>query len=239
MTGHPKGIPIPEIRDAILHRNVELILTSFFNGSPPRLNQGFRYESDLWDFKGACPGHGPVNLAAWAGIAADVLAFHNNEGGILFFGIDDTHFSYAGTATPIDAKQFNDKIRKYSGDKFWVTYCRAFQDGSGRHLGMALVPRRGLQVTPFFSGAPLVGGRQLFQAGDIAIRVGDESRILRGEKASDYLATLHIPFSDARFLVKEPSYRVMRPDWDEFVPRDALATPFSRASKTIVRSSPL
>ncbi len=220
MANSKSSIPITEIQNAVLHRDVPFILTNFFTGKPPRLNEGYRYESDLWDYKGGCPGHG--EQMAWAQIAADVLAYYNTNGGILFFGIADGTYSYCGTKTPLDAKQFNDKIRKYTGDKFWVTYCKAFQDSSGRYLGVGIVPKRGLQVIPFFTDSPLSNGSHYFRAGDIAVRVGDETRILRGEKAAEHLSQLHIPASDAYFLVNEPSYRVLRPDWDEFVPRDSL-----------------
>lgn len=220
MANSKNSVPIAEIQSAVQHRDVPFILSNFFTGKPPRLNEAYRYESELWDYKGGCPGHGEQN--AWAQIAADVLAFYNTSGGVLFFGIADGVYSYCGTKTPFDAKQFNDKIRKYTGDKFWVTYCKAFQDDSGRYLGVAIIPKRGLQVIPFFADSPLFDGGHYFQAGDIAVRVGDETRILRGEKAAEHLSQLHIPASDAYFLVNEPSYRVLRPDWDEFVPRDSL-----------------
>jgi hypothetical protein len=212
---------LTEIKAAIAHRDINWLLSSFFTGRPPILKEAFRYESDCWDYKGGCPGHGAQNASHWAQIAADVLAFHNTNGGVIFFGIDDASFSFCGTKTPIDAKQFNDKIRRYAGDKSWVSYARCFEDSTGRYLGCALVPKRGLQVVPFFADAPLQHGSNYFKAGDIAIRKGDETKILRGELASRYLAELHIPNSDAHYLVNEASYRILRPDWDEFVHRDA------------------
>src|SRR5207253_1060282 len=129
------------------------------------LRDGFRFESENWDFKSGCPGHGAGNQQAWSEIAADVLAFYNTGGGVLFFGIDDSSFSYCGTKSEIDTKLFNDKIRRYCGDKFFVTNCRAFLDRSGRYLGMAIIPKRGLQVIPFFANAPAQGGREYFRAG--------------------------------------------------------------------------
>jgi len=220
MKTEQSSVSLEKIEAAIAHRDIDLILTAFFTGRPPKLNDAFHLESECWDFKSGCPGH--AEQATWAGIAADVLAFYNTHGGILFFGIANESYSYCGTKTPFDSKLFNDKIRRYCGDKFFVHYCKAFLEDSGRYLGVAIVPKRGLQVMPFFADAPMDNGEQYFKAGDIAIRRGDETLILRGDSATEYLRQLRIPNSNAQFLVNESSYRIIRPDWDDFVPRDGL-----------------
>jgi hypothetical protein len=132
------SVSIEAIRDAIAHRDLDFVLSAFFAGKPPRLKDAFRLESDCWDFKSGCPGH--AEQAVWAGIAADVLAFYNTHGGILFFGIADKTYSFCGTKTAFDSKLFNDKIRRYCGDKFFVHYCKAFSEPSSRYLGVAMVP---------------------------------------------------------------------------------------------------
>jgi hypothetical protein len=214
------SVSVEKIKDAIAHRDLDFILTAFFAGTPPKLKDAFRMEAECWDFKSGCPGHG--EQAAWAGIAADVLAFYNTYGGILFFGIADNAYSFCGTRTAFDSKLFNDKIRRYCGDKFFVHYCKPFLESSGRYLGVAIVPKRGLQIVPFFADAPLEKGVHYFKAGDIAVRRGDETLILRGESATEHLRQLRIPNSNAQYLVNESSYRIIRPDWDDFVPRDGL-----------------
>jgi hypothetical protein len=50
-----------------------------FEDDAPVLNPGFRTENDLWDFKPDCPRPGRNEANAWAHIAKDVLAFHNNK----------------------------------------------------------------------------------------------------------------------------------------------------------------
>jgi len=214
------SVSLEKIKDAIAHRDLDFILTAFFHGKPPKLKDAFRLESECWDFKAGCPGHG--EQVAWAEIAADVLAFYNTHGGILFFGIADKTYSFCGTKTAFDSKLFNDKIRRYCGDKFFVHYGRPFLEPSGRYLGVAIVPKRGLQVVPFFADAPMKNGEHYFKAGDIAIRRNDETMILRGDSATEYLRQFRIPNSNAQFLVNESSYRIIRPDWDDFVPRDSL-----------------
>src|SRR5437879_4423224 len=94
--------PLSKIKDAIVHRDLDFILTTFFSGRPPKLKDAARFESECWDFKSGCPGH--AEQVAWAQIAADVLAFYNTSGGILFFGIADKSYSFCGTKTPFDSK---------------------------------------------------------------------------------------------------------------------------------------
>ena len=74
-----------KLQQAIRGRDVAFILETFFEPKKPSLLPGFHFECDLWDYKSTAPGHGRANEVAWANIAADVLAFHNREGGILFF----------------------------------------------------------------------------------------------------------------------------------------------------------
>src|SRR5437867_173956 len=93
------------IVQAIRGRDVAASLEIMFEPGKPSLRPRFHYECDLWDVKNTAPGHGRLNDVAWAQIAADVLAFHNKEGGLLFFGIDDATHSFCGTPTELDSKK--------------------------------------------------------------------------------------------------------------------------------------
>ena len=77
----------------------------------------------MWDFKADCPTtlNDDRNENAWAHIAADVLAFFNNRGGLLLFEIDDNSFEFKGATRVLDSKKFNDRIRKYVGDSISCT----------------------------------------------------------------------------------------------------------------------
>jgi hypothetical protein len=179
-------------------------------------------EDPAWDFKGGCPSLRRENELAWAQIAASVLGFHNANGGVIFFGIDDQTYSFSGTSTPIDAKQFNSKIRRYIGDTFWVAFNREFPQENGRYLGIAVIPPHGLALKRFQAAAPLRDGRPYFDAGDLPVRIGDEIRIFRGADAVAYLTKHRSPISDSLFLVDEPGYRIIRPDYDDFIRRPRL-----------------
>src|SRR5438876_624176 len=104
--------PANSLKELVRNRDVKGILRTFFAGEPPTLQTGFNREDQLWDFKEVCPALGKGNEVEWAKISADVLAFHNQEGGVIFFGIRDSDYRFVGTGIPLDTKLFNDKIRK-------------------------------------------------------------------------------------------------------------------------------
>lgn len=189
----------------------------------PRVRTGYGREADLWDYKEGLPSLRPDNERAWASVAAHVAAFHNHLGGVLVFGIDDKTLSFVGTRDPVDAKRFNDKIRRYLGDKVWVEFSREFIQADQRYLGIAVVPVRGVVPLRFRGDAPPeADGSRLFSNGDLAVREGDSRRILRGPDADDYLSRNRLPAPSSQYFVSEPSARILKPDWDEFLLRDDL-----------------
>lgn len=207
------------LRTSIRNRDCRGIVEMFFEGDRPQLRSGFYREDAYWDFKAGCPSLRRENELAWAEIAALVLALHNADGGVIFFGIDDLRYSFCGTSTPVDPKQFNDKVRRYVGDTFWVAFNREFVQANGLYLGVAIVPSHGLTLKRFQASSPLKEGKIYFDAGDLPVRVGDETKILRGEEALRFLREKKSPISDSRFFVDEPGYRIIRPDYDQFVTR--------------------
>lgn len=189
----------------------------------PELRSGFRRENSAWDYKRGLPGLQANKEVAWADVAASVLALHNAAGGLLIFGIDDTTYTFVGTRDYVDGKRFNDKIRRYTGDTIWADFSREYIQGDQRFLGIALVPGRTLVPIRLQADAPMdASGRRLFSAGDLCVRENDERRIYRGSDADQYLASNRLPSPDARFSVREPQYRILRPDWEVFVDRPEL-----------------
>jgi len=158
------------LRTSIVNRDCRQVVQRFFEGNPPRLRTGLYREDAYWEFKAGCPSLRRENDLAWAEIAALVLALHNANGGVIFFGIDDVRYSFCGTSTPIDPKQFNDKIRRYVGDTFWVAFNRECPQPSGLYLGVAVVPPHGLTLKRFQSSSPPKQGKTFFEAGDLPVR---------------------------------------------------------------------
>src|SRR5258708_7466541 len=109
---------IDELKACISGGNVRGILNLMFEAVDgiPVVRGGFHHERNLWDFKSDVPGSGKGNEAAWANIARHVLAFHNADGGILIFGIDDRTFGFTKSSHYCDSARFNNAIRKYIGD---------------------------------------------------------------------------------------------------------------------------
>ena len=126
----------------------------------------------------------------------DVLAFHNKEGGkFLFFGIDESAYSFCGTPTDLDSKKFNDKLRRYVGDAFWVTYSKEFLSQSGLHLGILLIPKRNFRVHLAHATAAIqnAGYKPYFDAGDLCVRESDETKVFRKERTEQYLKEHNLP----------------------------------------------
>lgn len=131
-----------ELQRAVCQRNAGAVVQLMFESAGPVLRQGFRTETGLWDFKRGCPRPGKAHLHAWAEVAKDALGLHNSQGGVLVFGINDD-FGFCGTNERLDSKLFNDQVRRFIGDRFWIEYHREFIQADQRHLGIALIPPRG------------------------------------------------------------------------------------------------
>jgi tetratricopeptide (TPR) repeat protein len=192
-------------------------------GRPPAPRIGYCHETDLWDYKSDCPWPGKTAEIdnAWASVASDVMGFHNNRGGILFFGIDN-NFKFVGATHPLDSKMFNDKMRRYLPDDIFVEYSREFIQYDQSYLGVALIPPRGPMPACFQSSAPEINGRRIFEKNGTAIREGDATRILSPSDAAAWIRSLHIPTVGNTFAVDQPDFRILAPDYEEFIKRDEL-----------------
>jgi hypothetical protein len=126
----------------IANRDPGSILELMFEQDPVRVRRGFFTEDELWDYKQDIPSPSKGNEIQWAGIAADVLAFHNHKGGVLIFGIRNSDFRFTGATSAIDTKLFNDKIRRYVEDRFLVSFSREAIQFDQRYLGLAVIPPR-------------------------------------------------------------------------------------------------
>ena len=211
-----------DIEQAISVRDTASIFQLMMQGCPPTPRPGFKTETQLWDFKGDCPKLGKAHLRAWVEIAVDILAFHNARGGLLIFGIRDSDFGYCGTTTVLDSKVFNDQIRRFLGDRIWVEFYRPFIQ-NGNYLGIAIIPPRGVVIERFKADAPIgLDGRQRFRIGDSAIREEDSSRVLLKADADAYSRAVDVPSLGKAYVVDEAQYRILSPDYANFIFRPEL-----------------
>lgn len=209
-----------DIALAIRQRDIDAISRLMFQGSPPSPRSSFRTETELWDYKGECPEPGKQNAVQWAEIAVDVLAFHNQGGGILVFGIRDSDFSFSGAMIRLDSKMINDQLRGFLSDRIWVEFHRLFIQSDQRYLGLALVPPRGPVLERFQAAAPILNGSQRFKARDSAIRDNDSSRVLKVSEADEYARQSSVPSLGRVYAVDEPFFRILNPDYSHFVLRE-------------------
>lgn len=209
-----------DLATAIRQRNISAIDTMMFDGSPPTPRAAFRTETELWDYKGDCPGLSKEHLASWAELAVHVLAFHNRGGGILIFGIRDSDYTFCGATTRLDSKLVNDKLRRFLSDRIWVEFYRLHIQADQRYLGIAIVPPRGPAIERFRADCPVVNGERRFNAGDSAIRENDSSRLLPKAEADKFSREVSVPTLGRVYAVDEPFFRVLNPDYAHFVYRE-------------------
>lgn len=221
---------IDDVASAIQARDSARIQQIFFAPTaPPTLAGGYEGECELWDFKESLPS---INdREGWADVSKHVLAFHNNSGGALFFGIRERPFGICYVSERMDAKVFNDKIRRFVGDQtLWVDFRRLFIQANQSYVGLALIPKRGPWMARFKSNAPIpASGKAAFSAGDVAYRQGDESRVYRGAAAEMFLASIRVPSTTREWYVNESLFRIPNPDYKEFTVRGELCSALERA----------
>lgn len=211
-----------ELKTLIKGQDIKGIRNLFFKPGTPELQTGFFREHQLWDYKEDCPASDKPTDLSWAKVAADVAAFHNQEGGVLFFGIRNNDFRFTGAKPRLDTKLFNDKIRRYVGDRFWVSFAREFIQPDQSYLGIAVVPPRSVTQVRMLRDGPILEGKPIFQAGDLCVRIGDETKIFRGSEAIRFAATKGLGVSGATFSVDEANYKILRPDYKRFIRRDSI-----------------
>ena len=210
----------PGLEQAIKQRNIKAIMDLVFEPDKPVLKPGFRTENELWDFKNDCPSPGKANLGAWADLAKEIMGFHNQRGGILFFGISDTDYTFHGATVRLDSKLINDQLRKFIGDRIWVDYHREFIQENQRYLGIALIPPRGPLLEKFRRDAPIGSdGKRKFHKGYSAIREGDSCRLLDFKELSQYSRKVYSPTFGKVYEIDEPFFRILATEYKQFVLR--------------------
>lgn len=231
-----------EIERAIRQRDIDGIVSLVFEGNIPRVRPGFSTETELWDFKGGCPRpHKSLDeQIGWSNIAADVLAFHNKRGGLIFFGIRDHDFQFSGVKHRLDSKIFNDQLRKYLSDRIWVEFHRVFIQSDQSYVGIAVVSPRGPVLERFRSDAPGETGPR-FRKGESAIREGDSTKILRKDDIHALARFNAVPFLNQTYIIDEPLFKILSPEYTQFIERslpckeieDALKDPRSAVTSLI------
>ncbi len=221
-----------EIERAIRQRDIDSIVALIFDSEGPRVRPGFSTETELWDFKSGCPrpGKEPDDLAGWSNLAVDVLAFHNKRGGLIVFGIRDHDLKFCGVKHRLDSKAFNDQLRKFLSDRIWVEFYRLFIQPDQAYLGIAVVSPRGPALERFRSDAPAQTGPR-FRRGESAIREGDSSRILQQDAADALTRQIAVPFLNQTYTVNEPYFRILSPEYTQFVERPAPCREIETALK--------
>ena len=213
-----------EIIVAIRQKDVSSIVSVFFSKNMEIVMPNCKTETELWDYKTTCPLVSAPSIE-WAEISKDVLAFHNTgKGGLLFFGVDDKDYQVVNcpSAKELDSKLFNDRIRKYVGDKIWVEYYSLCNQDKSISIGIAIIPP--LQehggIKRFQKNGPEKSkNRLLFHEGGSALRKNDSSLVLTQAEANSFeLDRPAIIYKE--YEIDEPRFRLLSADYHEFILRD-------------------
>lgn len=217
-----------DICKAVKLRDASSLVSIFFEAGSPNIKLGFKTETDLWDYKKDVPFAGKQHANAWAHLAKDVLAFHNQKGGVIIFGFTDD-FKFSGATQRLDSKMLNDGLRRFLPDTLWVEFHREFIQTNQRYVGLAIVPQRSGQIVRFIADAPVIGTDQLFKKGWASIRENDSSQSLdlaEIERIAREELRLH---AAQEFYVNEPGFRVPAPDYVTFINRQDACTAIEEA----------
>jgi hypothetical protein len=221
-----------QIEKALSGRDVPTLLRIFFDGSASarKIRDGVCHESELWDYKEILPdpGRGIENDKAWSDLAAAVLGFYNNHGGILFFGVTN-NFAVPGIRTRLDSKILNEKLRRYISDRIWVEFQRVFIASDQTCVGIVLVPPRVDRFERFIG--PSSGIRYKFSQKQSAIRDGDSTIILSEADVATRTRQLALPTIDNPYEFDESYYRLLRPEFTRFVYRKIPCQELSKILK--------
>lgn len=209
-----------DIARAIRQRDVGSLLRLMIADGLPVPRPGYLTETELWEYKADCPPPSARAAEHWADLAGDVLAFHNQRGGVIVFGITN-EFHFVGVDVRVDSKLVNDQLRKYLGDVLWVEFHRAFIQSDQKYLGVLLIPPRGARIERFRTSSPS-GGKRKFVEGGSAIREGDSTRIVSKKEADALARKLTAPIVGQTYAVDESFFRILAPQYVHFVERGGL-----------------
>ena len=207
-----------DIAKAIRQSNASSIAGLIFDSNSWSIRPGYCTETEYWDYKVTGPSPGTGMSDEWAELAKDVLAFHNNKGGVIIFGVENS-FRVVGYRSLLDSKLLNDRLRKYIGDKIWLDYHRLNIKDDQSHIGMVIVPPRGPVILRFIKDSPCDGGKYIFKKGDSAVREGDSSKLLKDIQADAFEARARAPEYGQVYAIDEPFFRILSPEYHDFVER--------------------
>jgi tetratricopeptide (TPR) repeat protein len=221
-----------EIERSIRQRDPEAVLTLLFDANGTKVRPGLATETYLWDFKQGCPSPSKekAEQIGWSHIASDVLAFHNNKGGILIFGIEDQSLKLRGVKARLDGKLFNDQIHRYLSDRVWVEFYRLLIQEDQSYLGMAIIPPRGPLLERFLAPSASTG-KGSFSREWSAVRERDSTKMLSKEDADELARSIVVPTLNKIFYIDEPNFRILHPDYDAFVLREGPCRDVEAAMK--------
>jgi tetratricopeptide (TPR) repeat protein len=176
-------------------------------------------ETEYWDYKETIDLENPLEIAR---LAKRVLAFHNNRGGVIIYGVRD-NYDVSGVAVgkTLDANKLNQKLRQYIGTSFSL-----FQDSiavpNSKVLWLVFVPSKESIPIAVASNGPLNDkNRNEIRKGEFYVRVNDTVKLcVEPNEIYRLLGNVSLSHIEAYLYdVDEPYFRLLAPHCERFVGR--------------------
>jgi len=192
--------------------------------SPNKLEVRRKTETHLWDYKEDIDLDNNYDIAK---LAKRIIGFHNHNGGVLIFGVNDKTFKTTGIQDYkiIDNVQIYNKIKKYVSARNIIFQDRiALKDKSNRSIWLIFINKREGKPICTLCNGPERNKKLLFQKGDYFIRIDDEIKSCKDPIDYELLYS-GVSFTHLKaysYEVDESQYRLLAPHTSEFIGREKI-----------------
>ena len=179
-------------------------------------------EGELWDYKETINWGDPMAISK---LASQILAFHNNKGGVLIFGVKEKDSSFRLVGYPnsmiLDNSRLYDKLRKYIGlDNIFFQERIPINGESSRSIWLIFINgRKEKPPKPILRASPDHG--RSFKNGQYFIRINDEIKKctdpIHYERLFSGVSSTHL--KAYTYEVDKPFFRLLLPHTEKFIGR--------------------
>lgn len=215
---------LPYTLSSCIHESLKYheIHSEFSNAllSADKTHAKHKNETELWDYKEDIDFDNSEELAK---LSSRILAFHNNKGGCLIFGVRKDYVISGFYKTKIiDSVTLKNKLKRDIGNTVNVFQDQIDLPIKGKVIFILFIPKRVGQPTPVHSNGPEIKGIPIIKRGDYYIRIGDETKVCR-EPADFERLFLDASFkhiSAYQYEVDIPYFRLLAPHHRRLIGRE-------------------
>jgi len=188
--------------------------------TPDKTHVKHKNETELWDYKEDVDFENTEELAK---LSSRVLAFHNNKGGCLIFGIRKDYVVSGFYKTKlIDSVTLKNKLKRYIGNTVNIFQDQITLPINGKVIFILFIPKRIGQPISVHSNGPENKGVPVVKRGDYYIRIGDETKVCREPADFDrlFLDASFKHISAYQYEIDIPYFRLLAPHHRRLIGRE-------------------